>query len=377
MYPLVLVIWDLKSCIVCSLTDLNWEDSVITRGHFIGEIVDELSSVANQIATRSKIGMFDLNVFSENFFRDVLNALYGWKVNNLNQDRSNVPGLDLGDKEAKVAIQVTSRSDAAKVNGTLKKITPEQAKEYDQIFVFVAGYKQGSYTLDEALCEQYTFSEANILDVNDLCRKAMDLSIDKLQALHLLIRTNVAKLVIDLEIPDPETGKFPTSGFDKWEVKPEPKVGDAKKFVKWFCDKYSVTLTPEESKAVKTDLIELGQRLRRLPRVTREFLVMLFERRSPNQSRRFSDPWVTVRLATVEREYSGRIKELHGELGLLNDEGFAEIQGEDSCEYGEPEIGMRIPAKNSDDLSSDFLAYVEAKKLDLRKVLGQVDLSEF
>lgn len=349
---------------------------MITRGHFIGEIVDELSSVANQIAARSKLGLLDLNVFSENFFRDVFNALYNWKLENLNQSRSNEPGLDLGDKVRRVAIQVTSRSDAAKVNGTLKKITATQATAYDKIFVFVAGQKQGSYTLDAALCNKYAFEEENILDVKDLCRKAMDLPIDKLQALHRLIRTNVVKVLIELELPDPETGKFPTSGFDKWEVKPEPKVGDAKKFAKWHRGELGVTLTPNEIKAVEKDLVELGQRLRRLPRVTREFLAMLFERKSPNDSRRFGDPWRAVRYATVEREYGGGFKELKGELGLLSDEGFAEINGEDPYECGEPEIGMRIPA-DTDELASSFLAYVEAKKLDLRKVLGQVDLSEF
>lgn len=349
---------------------------MITRGHFIGEIVDELSSVANQIATRSKLGLLDLNVFSENFFRDVFNALYDWKLKNLNQSRSNEPGLDLGDKACRVAIQVTSRSDAAKVNGTLKKITATQATAYDNIFVFVAGHKQGSYTLDAALCNKYAFEEENILDVKDLCRKAMDLPIDKLQALHRLIRTNVVKVLIDLELPDPETGKFPTSGFDKWEVKPEPKVGDAKKFAKWHCNEFDVTLTPNEIKAVQKDLVELGQRLRRLPRVTREFLAMLFERKSPNDSKRFGDSWRAVRYATVEREYGGGCKELNGELGLLSDEGFAEINGEDPYDCGEPEIGMRIPA-DTEELASSFLDYVEAKKLDLRKVLGQVDLSEF
>ena len=43
---------------------------------------------------------------------------------------------------------------------------------------------------------------------------------------------------------------------------------------------------------------------------------------------------------------------------------------------GPPEIGMRIPA-DSDELSMSFLKYVKVKKLDLRTVLGQVDLSEF
>ncbi len=349
---------------------------MITRGHFIGEIVDELSSVANQIASRSKLGLLDLNVFSENFFRDIFNALYDWKLENLNESRSNEPGLDLGDKVRKVAIQVTSRSDAAKVHGTLKKITATQAADYDKIYVFVAGKKQGSYTLDPTVCDSYSFREANILDVRDLCRKAMDLPIDKLQALHRLIRANVVKVLIELEVPDPETGKFPTSGFDKWEAKPEPKVGNAKRFAKWHSDETGEILTAKEVKAIEKDLVELGQRLRRLPRVTREFLAMLFERKSPYDSKRYRDAWKAVRYATVQREYSGGREELNGELGLLKDEGFADVNGEDTYECGEPEIGMRIPA-DTDALSLCFLAYVEAKNLDLRTVLGQVDLSEF
>lgn len=196
---------------------------MITRGHFIGEIVDELSSVANQIATRSKLGILDLNVFSENFFRDVINALYDWKLENLNQSRSNEPGLDLGDKVSRIAIQVTSRSDAAKVISTLKKITAEQAAAYDKIFVFVAGQKQGSYTLDATLCNKYGFDEENILDVKDLCRKAMDLPIDKLQALHRLIRMNVVKVLIELELPDPETASFRPLDLTSGRSSPSPR----------------------------------------------------------------------------------------------------------------------------------------------------------
>jgi len=349
---------------------------MISRGHFIGEIIDELSLVATQIATRSKLGLYDLNVFSESFFKDVLNAIYGWQLQNLNQSRANEPGLDLGDEVCHIAVQVTSRSDAAKVNGTLAKITPEQAKKYSKFFVLVAGEKRGTYKLDTKLSSQYDFKEENILDVQDLCRKALDLPIDKLQHLHRVIRTNVAKVLIELEMPDPETGKFPTSGFDKWEVKPEAKVGDGKKFAAWHEDELKIPLTPQEIEKVRKDLVQLGRRLRRLPRVTREFLVMLFERKSPRKSNRFGDSFKTVRLDTVEREYSGRSEELKGELGLLEDEGFVQVDGEDLHENGLPEIGMRIPA-HTDELSMCFLDYVKVKKLDLRVVIGQVDLSEF
>lgn len=349
---------------------------MITRGHFIGEIIDELSSVANQISARSKIGLLDLNVYSENFFRDILNALYGWKLENLNNSRSNEPGLDLGDKINKIAIQVSSRSDAVKVNSTLKKITASQSEDYEKIYVFVAGQKQGSYQLDSTLCEKYNFNKKHILDVRDLCRKSMDLPIDKLQNLHQLIRMNVAKILVELEIPDPDTGKYPTSGFDKWEIKPEPKVGNAKQFSKWYGCEFGVNLTPRDIKDIHDDLIDVGQRLRRLPRVTREFLAMLFERRSPNKSKRFSDGWDAVRLATVEREYNGKHQELLSEIALLEDEEFATIDGDDPSDYGEPEIGMRISASGG-ELASGFLAYVEAKGLNLRRILGQVDLSEF
>ncbi len=349
---------------------------MITRGHFIGEIVDELSSIANQIATRSKLGLLDLNVYSESFFKDVVNAIYGWQLVNLNQDRSNEPGLDLGDEVHKVAIQVTSRSDAKKVNSTLQKITAGQAEKYTEFYVLVAGEKKNSYKLDVELCRKYGFEVENILDVRDLCRRALDLPIDKLQQLHMLIRTNVAKVLIDLEVPDPDTGKFPTSGFDKWEAKPDAKIGDGKRFAKWHKDEIGVPLSAEDVVKLQNDLTKLGRRLRRLPRVTREFLIMLFERRSPRKSKRFEDPYKSIPIDLVEREYRGPKEEVRAELGLLENEGFIAIDTDNTHEYGPPEIGMRIPA-DMDELSLSFLDYVKAKNLSLRVVLGQVDLSEF
>ena len=85
---------------------------------------------------------------------------------------------------------------------------------------------------------------------------------------------------------------------------------------------------------MRKDLVKLGRRLRRLPRVTREFLVMLFERKSPRKSKRFDGSFETVRLDTVKREYGGRPEEWQGELGLLEDEEFVQVDGEDPYENG-------------------------------------------
>lgn len=351
---------------------------MITRGHFIGEIVDELASVTTQIATRGKLGLFDLNVIVEGFFKDVLNNLYGWNLEGLNTTRANEPGLDLGDEALQIGVQVTSRSDAGKVNDMLKKISPEQAGKFKVFYVLVVGQKKGGYKLDGDLCTKYDFEEKRILDVQDLCRRALDQPIDRLQELHRIIRRSVGKVLIELEIPDPETGEFPTSGYDKWETKPEVKVGDGRRFAAWLQETYRVDLSEQEVAEIGKDLIALGERLLRLPRVTREFLVVLFERRRPSakRSQRFQESYVTVLLDTVRREYAVGEAELQAELGLLQAEGLVEVNGECPDDYGPPEIGMCILSK-TDELSECFLDYVSAKKLNLRVVLGQIDLSEF
>jgi len=40
---------------------------VITRGYFIGEIIDELANIANQVDNRCKLGLTDLNKYLEDF----------------------------------------------------------------------------------------------------------------------------------------------------------------------------------------------------------------------------------------------------------------------------------------------------------------------
>ncbi|WOH57835.1 SMEK domain-containing protein [Bradyrhizobium sp. BWC-3-1] len=66
---------------------------MLTRGYFIGEIVDALSDVAGQVSTRGRLGLTDLNKHAEDFFKTILNHLLSISLVNLNTDRSNEPGL--------------------------------------------------------------------------------------------------------------------------------------------------------------------------------------------------------------------------------------------------------------------------------------------
>jgi hypothetical protein len=99
---------------------------VLTRDYFIGEIVDSLSDIASQASTRGRLGLTDLNKHAEEFFKNVLNHLFSLSLVNLNENRSNAPGLDLGDEANGIAFQVTAERTSAKVNETLAKLTAAQ-----------------------------------------------------------------------------------------------------------------------------------------------------------------------------------------------------------------------------------------------------------
>jgi SMEK domain len=345
---------------------------MISRGHYIGEIVDEFSSISAQVKLRNKLALTDLTVHAENFFRDVLNAILKSNFRNLNSERSNEPGLDLGDDLKRMAVQVTSTATAAKANKTLEKVTDEQAKQFDKIVVLIIGKRQGSYKLDDTLAAKYKFTEDNIWDLDTLARKAIDLEIQDLQSLHRIVRQNVVRLKVDLEIPD-EDGNYPTSGFEMWERRVSPKVGSGAQFLEFYESEYE-KMKDSEAEKVRAAIKELARTLSTMPRITREFFAMLYERRESGRSRRrIHHVGEHLILSKVEREYLG--SDLRGELDILEHADLVWVEGEDRHEYGPPELFIRV-SKN-EDLTSVFVEFMKKKNLSYRQVLGAVDLSQF
>lgn len=346
---------------------------MITRGHYLGEIIDELSTIATQVKLRNTLGLTDLSVYAENFFKDVLNVLLGLNLTNLNENRANEPGLDLGDEGKSFAFQVTSTATADKVNKTLGKITDQQAQKYKKIVVLVIGKRKLSYTLNPKLAAKLGFTVDDIWDIDSLARQAISLEIDALQTLHRTVRSNVARLRVELELPD-EDGKYPTSGFDHWEKQVKPEIGTGSRFIKFFESEYEVELDEENKLEISKALNILGKNLSNLPRITREFLAILYERREHGRSKRCQDDMaVHLLLSKVERTYLGG--DLHGELAILDHAGFAHKDDDDPYEYGPPEIFLTV-SKN-EDLQAGFANFVEKNKLSFRTVIGAVDLSAF
>lgn len=87
----------------------------------IREIRHYFETWVTQVKTAVSLGLFDTNKISEGTSRKLLNLVFGYNLENLNREKNNYPGIDLGDRQnAKLAFQITSRSDTGKIKDSLK-----------------------------------------------------------------------------------------------------------------------------------------------------------------------------------------------------------------------------------------------------------------
>lgn len=142
---------------------------MIKKKEIYDKIVHELSIYVNDIEAKAENNLLDDNVFSEDFIKDLLNTCMGWNLINLNTDINRYPGIDLGDKERHIGVQVTSTKTSKKVSDSLDKIVSNNVdKDYNEIYFFILGKKQNSYSVDFAKYDTLDCSESNIWDVSDI-----------------------------------------------------------------------------------------------------------------------------------------------------------------------------------------------------------------
>ena len=344
---------------------------MITRGYFIGQIIDELTAVSQQVKSRSGLQLFDLNRYLEDFFKDILNIVYGYKLINLNEERSNNPGLDLGDEAARVGFQITSTKSSDKINKTLEKAVGQIGK-YPKIYVLILQDKQGSYSgLNSTLALPFSFTaEEHILDTGDVLKKVLSLPIDRLQDLHDLVSKEVARVKIELEVPD-KSGKYQTNIDSYIEQIPGERFEGISTYYQWLTSeskKQSSSYDVSEEDVGK-DFKKFIKTLKKLPRISRQFYAFLLQRGEWKDTSRF-----------INADYLQRVcsfPDMDGELRLL--------ATADLCCWLEPDehgesANWRISTVSrakSYEFSWEFLDYVKQKKLSLEKIVVSLDFSDF
>lgn len=237
---------------------------MITRGHLIGEIVDNISELQNQINFRSRLGLLDLNKYCEDFICEILNIIYNYKLKNVNESKSNEPAIDLGDESNRIAFQITSTATSTKVNKTLSNLTKKQKASYDTFNILILGKKQTSYSIDPKDITGIEFTpNTNIMDLLDISRAIVMLDQDKLLLVHKKFQQRIHIILSELDVPD-ENGEFRDSLKKKYEWAPDTIPLNA-----------LLLESLENEYSSLENVIEIFNELGKLPRVTREILELI------------------------------------------------------------------------------------------------------
>lgn len=155
---------------------------MIKGGSLTEEISRKFAVLKVEIDQSGFLGLTNIHKHCENFMMGLLNLVYGYELKNLNDETSNVPGLDLGDSKRKIAYQISSEKTSEKINDTLDKVLRyRHYQQYTSIRIFVLNNKQRTYSLTNTE-PAYSFDwERNIIDFDDLLRDIQHLNSERLK----------------------------------------------------------------------------------------------------------------------------------------------------------------------------------------------------
>lgn len=152
----------------------------MNRSYYFNYIEEKLNTLAVRIKKRGKLNLLDLNIFSETFFADMLNIVFGFQLKNLNIIEQNVEGIDLVDEKNKIVAQVSSTCTKQKIESSLAKDIFKKYKEYKFKFI--------SISEDAEKLRKNTFSNPHnvlfqpmndIIDIISIQNKILAMEIDQ------------------------------------------------------------------------------------------------------------------------------------------------------------------------------------------------------
>jgi HEAT repeat protein len=166
------------------------------RGILLLRITQRLSQVDSQISLSNSVGLRDLNTIAEEVMRPVLAITYGLpNLENLNSAHKDYPAVDLGDRDAGVGIQVTSRFDSAKVNETIRKAVRNNTYDsFPDIRVFILRKEIGSLKgkdWGKLTNGKFKFDRSNVFGIDDLLFEIKKLTTSDLRKIDQILEEEI------------------------------------------------------------------------------------------------------------------------------------------------------------------------------------------
>jgi hypothetical protein len=154
----------------------------ITSEELLTKIRNQITAYQMNVRSDNKAHRYNINDRAEAFTVPLFKLLFGWhNLRNLNTEQANFPGIDLGDLENRVAVQVTSETNLGKVKDTLQEFAErEYFYQFDRLIIFMIQQKQKSYSqkaMDRICQDKFEFNaKSDIIDLDDLMQFIKELS---------------------------------------------------------------------------------------------------------------------------------------------------------------------------------------------------------
>lgn len=129
----------------------------------------------------------------------------GWNLVNLNANVNNFSGIDLGDKERHIGVQVTSTKTSKKIIDSLDEIVDNKVdSEFNEIYFLILGRKQKSYAVDFSKYRTLDCSADNIWDIFDIGKWCAHYDADHMEKIWSVIQRELvvedSKPIISIEV---------------------------------------------------------------------------------------------------------------------------------------------------------------------------------
>lgn len=157
---------------------------MINRAMIVDIITHYLSSFVVEIESKSRSNLLNDNVYAEGLIKNILNICKDWNLENLNNSQHNYPGIDLGDVDKKIGVQVTSTNTAQKIKNTLEKVIDNHVDEkFNRIYFVVLSNDKMNSRVDFSKYTTVECSNEHIWTIADIVGWLPDLEIEKLDRL--------------------------------------------------------------------------------------------------------------------------------------------------------------------------------------------------
>src|SRR5690625_2274498 len=154
---------------------------MMNRENNTNMFVSYLVRLNEYIKGSGRLNLLSPHVHAENFYRDLLNYLFGLSLSNINEEKQNATAIDLIDRKSKLIIQVTATCTKQKIESSLsKEIIADYKKDgFRMKFLFIGN--QNENIKNNKFSNPYNIDfnpKVDILLTEDLSNKFLYLDID-------------------------------------------------------------------------------------------------------------------------------------------------------------------------------------------------------